>query len=143
MRPARPNDGRMRSVLRSQSYAGADLSNARRITALLVLLATVLTLAYGPMSPPTEMIGSAGWVVLGVWAIAALAIVRWLARSTDGVTFNRLLAISWGGLLSVVLLEWLAGGHSSYAALFMLWLASGVGVHPPRRAGPYLVAVLV
>src|SRR4051794_3971570 len=133
----------MRGVDRSASYAGADLTNARRIAALLVLLATVLTLAYAPMSPPTEMIGWAGGAVLAVWTVVALLTVRWLAKSADGVTFNRLYVISWCGLATVVLLEWLAGGHSSYAALFMLWLGSGVGVHPPRRAAPYLIAVLV
>jgi anti-sigma regulatory factor (Ser/Thr protein kinase)/putative methionine-R-sulfoxide reductase with GAF domain len=81
--------------------------------------------------------------VLGLWVVAAIAVVRWLADSTSAVTFNRLLMVSYGGLASVVLLEWLAGGQSSYSALFMLWLGSGVGVHPPRRAATYLLAVLV
>jgi serine phosphatase RsbU (regulator of sigma subunit)/anti-sigma regulatory factor (Ser/Thr protein kinase) len=125
------------------SYAGADLNNARRIAALLVLLSSVLTVAYSPMSPPTEMIGGWGWVVLGLFVLAGLFVVRWLARAAEGVTFNRLYAISWTGLAGVTLLEWLAGGHSSYAALFMLWMGSGVGVHPPRRAGVFLAAVLI
>lgn len=123
-------------------YAGADPSAARRIAALLAGLSAVLACAFGPMSPPTEMIGAAGWIVLAAFVLACAAVVWWLA-SDRPVTFNQLLAISYGGVAGVVVLEWLAGGHSSYAALFMLWLGSGVGVHPPRRAGPFLLVVLV
>src|SRR3569833_1942655 len=110
---------------RDDPYAGADPATARRLTALLVLLVTILTLAYAPMDPPTDMIGGWGWVVLAAITLGDLAAVRWLARATGGVTFNRMLAISYAGGVSVVVLEWLSGGHSAYAALFMLWLGSG------------------
>jgi serine phosphatase RsbU (regulator of sigma subunit)/anti-sigma regulatory factor (Ser/Thr protein kinase) len=123
-------------------YAGADLSAARRIGALLAGLSAVLALAFGPMSPPTEMIGGAGWVVLGAFVVACAMVVRWLADESKPVTFNQLLVISYCGVAGVAVLEWLAGGHSSYAALYVLWLGSGVGVHPPRRAAVFLLAVL-
>jgi serine phosphatase RsbU (regulator of sigma subunit)/anti-sigma regulatory factor (Ser/Thr protein kinase) len=124
------------------SYAGADLSAARRIGALLAALSAVLAAAFGPMSPPTEVIGGAGWVVLAAFVAAWAGVVWWLAGDHP-VTFNQLLAISYGGVAAVALLEWLAGGHSSYAALFILWLGSGVGVHPPRRAAVFLAVVLI
>jgi hypothetical protein len=123
-------------------YAGADLSAARRIGALLAALSAVLACAFGPMSPPTAMIGTAGWAVLALFVAGCGAAVWWLAGASHSVTFNQLLAISYAGVAGVAVLEWLAGGHSSYAALFMLWLGSGVGVHPPRRAAPFLLVVL-
>jgi serine phosphatase RsbU (regulator of sigma subunit)/anti-sigma regulatory factor (Ser/Thr protein kinase) len=147
MSEAHPSPSR-RELLRASfrrsddPYAGADPSAARRIAALLAGLSAVLATAFGPMSPPTEMIGGAGWAVLAAFVIACLLVVRWLADEDKPVTFNQLLAISYCGVAAVVVLEWLAGGHSSYAALFMLALGSGVGVHPPRRAGLFLLVVL-
>ncbi len=123
-------------------YAGADISAARRIAALLAALSAVLACAFGPMSPPTAMIGSAGWIVLAAFVVACGAAVWWVTNESHPVTFDQLLAISYAGVAGVAILEWLAGGHSSYAALFMLWLGSGVGVHPPRRAAPFLLVVL-
>ena len=124
-------------------YAGADLSAARRIAALLALLSAVLACAFGPMSPPTDMIGTPGWIVLAAYVVACLAAVWWLADEERPVTFNQLLAVSYGGIAGVAVLEWLAGGYSSFSSLYVLWLGSGVGVHPPRRAGVVLIAVLV
>ena len=142
-RPASRRELLRASFRRSDDpYAGADLSASRRIGALIAGLSAVLALAFGPMSPPTEMIGEAGWVVLAAFVVACIAVVRWLADESKPVTFNQLLAISYAGVGGVAVLEWLAGGHSSYAALFMLWLGSGVGVHPPRRAGLFLLVVL-
>jgi serine phosphatase RsbU (regulator of sigma subunit)/anti-sigma regulatory factor (Ser/Thr protein kinase) len=124
-------------------YAGADAPAARRLVPLLVALSTLLTLAFLPMMPPTDAFGDAGWVVAAVLLLAQAGCVRWLADGTRSVTFDRLLAIAYLGVGNVVVLEWLAGGHSPYALLFMLWLAAGVGVHPPRRAIPFLAVVLV
>src|SRR4051812_15484673 len=126
----------------ADSYAGADLSSARRINALLAALSAILACAFGPMSPPTAMIGAAGWAVLALFVAGCAAVVWWLAGERHPVTFNQLLAISYGGVAGVAVLEWLAGGHSSYAALYMLWLGAGVGVHPPRRAAVFLLVVL-
>ena len=122
-------------------YAGADMAAARRIVALLAALSALLAVAFGPMSPPTDAIGGAGWVVLGLYVACCGAIV-WGIASGREVTYTHLLAIAYGGVAGVALLEWLAGGHSSYASLFMLWLGAGVGVHPPRRAGLFLLIIL-
>src|SRR4051794_24682045 len=78
-------------------YAGADLSSARRIGALLAALSGLLACAFAPMSPPTEMIGGAGWAVLAVFVAGCAAVVWWLAVERHPVTFNHLLAISYGG----------------------------------------------
>jgi serine phosphatase RsbU (regulator of sigma subunit)/anti-sigma regulatory factor (Ser/Thr protein kinase) len=124
-------------------YAGADATAARRLVPLLVALSTLLTLAFLPMMPPTAALGTgAGWALAGVIVAAQAATVRWLADTRRQATFGQLLVVAYAGVAGVVLLEWLAGGHSPYMLLFMLWLATGVGVHPPRRAGPFLAIVL-
>jgi serine phosphatase RsbU (regulator of sigma subunit)/anti-sigma regulatory factor (Ser/Thr protein kinase) len=136
----------LRSSLRRDGdpYAGADLASARRITALLAALSVLLACAFAPMVPPTEAIGTvAGWALFAGVQVALIAVVRWLADQRHEVTFAKLLAISYAGVASVALLEWLAGGHSSYAMLYLLWLGTGAGVHPPRRAGLFLLTVLV
>src|SRR3954468_15699840 len=124
-------------------YAGADAPSARRLVPLLVALSTLLTLAFLPMMPPTDALGHAGWALAAALILGQLATIRWLADTRREATFNQLLFVAYAGVGGVVLLEWLAGGHSPYALLFMLWLATGVGVHPPRRAVPFLVVVLL
>jgi serine phosphatase RsbU (regulator of sigma subunit)/anti-sigma regulatory factor (Ser/Thr protein kinase) len=124
-------------------YAGADATAARRLVPLLVALCTLLTLAFLPMMPPTDALGNAGWAVAAALILGQLATIRWLVDRTKEATFNQLLVVAYAGVGGVVVLEWLAGGHSPYALLFMLWLATGVGVHPPRRAVPFLAVVLV
>src|ERR671914_392067 len=45
------------------------------------------------------------------------------------------------GLAQVATLTWLAGGaDSAYETLFVLWVGSAMGIHPPRRAFLFLVA---
>lgn len=127
----------------SDPYAGADLGAARRLVPLLVVLSTLLALAFLPMMPPTQAIGDAGWAIAAALLVAQLVAVRRLARPEHPATPNALLAVAYGGVAGVALLEWLAQAHSPYMLLFMLWLGAGVGVHPPRRAAPFIVAVLV
>src|SRR4051794_4201680 len=124
-------------------YAGADAPSARRLVPLLVALSTLLTLAFLPMMPPTDALGHAGWALAAALIIGQLATIRWLADTRREATFNQLLFAAYAGVGGVVLLEWIAGGHSPYALLFMLWLATGLGGPPPRRAVPFLVVVLV
>jgi serine phosphatase RsbU (regulator of sigma subunit)/anti-sigma regulatory factor (Ser/Thr protein kinase) len=125
-------------------YAGADLGAARRLVPLLVLLSILLSVAFLPMMPPTEQLGTAaGWAAAAALIVVQLATVRRLADATRPATPNQLLATAYGGVAGVALLEWLASAHSPYMLLFLLWLGAGVGVHPPRRAAPFLATVLV
>jgi diguanylate cyclase (GGDEF)-like protein len=137
----------MRSVRRRDvdPYAGADQANAGRILALLWLLSGALTLAFFPLDPPTEAIGSAGWAVAGAVVVASVAGALRLLRRDPPLGFNDLLALSYLGLAQVALLQWLGGGvGSSYQELYLLWLGSAMGIHPPRRALAFLaVTVLV
>jgi diguanylate cyclase (GGDEF)-like protein len=52
--------------------------------------------------------------------------------------------LSYLGIASVAVLVWLAGGAGTpYESLYLLWLGSAIGVHPPRRALTFLAATAV
>jgi diguanylate cyclase (GGDEF)-like protein len=128
---------------RDNPYAGADLENAKRLGALLLVMDGGLSLALFPVAPPNDAIGNAGWVVAscGV-ALLFLAASRLLASKR--VTFNELLVITYPWILQVAVFEWLAGGHSSpYGNLYLLPIVFAAGIHPARRLAPVLGAVAV
>jgi serine phosphatase RsbU (regulator of sigma subunit)/anti-sigma regulatory factor (Ser/Thr protein kinase) len=140
--------GRLRSLgallaRRDDPYAGADLGTARRIVGLLWALTLVLTLALFPLHPPTDAIGGAGWIPAALIVIASAAGVHRLLDPRRTVTFDHLLAISYLGIAQTALLVWLAGEESGYRELFLLWVGSGVGVHPPRRGLKFLATALL
>ena len=121
-------------------YAGSDRDNATRIVGLLWLLSAVLAAAFLPFDPPIEPIGDAGWALAGVIIVASLVGARRLLRHRP-LEFNTLLALSYLGLAQVAVLVWLSGGGgSAYESLYLLWVGSGTGIHPPRRALLYLAA---
>jgi diguanylate cyclase (GGDEF)-like protein len=125
-------------------YAGADRSNAGRIVALLWLLSAALTLGFLPFDPPTDAIGPAGWPVAGaVVAVSVVGALRLLRREPP-LGFNDLLALSYLGLGQVALLQWLGGGtDSAYQDLYLLWLGSAMGIHPPRRGLVFLAVTVL
>jgi diguanylate cyclase (GGDEF)-like protein len=121
-------------------YAGADQINAGRAVAGLWVLSGLLTIAFFPFDPPTVAIGHAGWLVAGAIAAGAFVGARWILRRDEPLGFDALLTISYLGLVQVGVLEWLAGGAGAeYQGLFLLWIASAMGVHPPARAITFLL----
>ena len=124
-----------------EPYRGADLNASRRIVAAMIGFCALLSLAFLPLDPPTEAIGGAGWVVAGATLAAGLAGVRELLRREAG--FDALLAASYLTAAEVAILVWLAGGVSAdYEDLYVLAIGAGL-VHPPRRAFPQLVFVIL
>jgi hypothetical protein len=119
------------------------VQSARRFVPMLLLLNAVLTAAFLPMAPPDDPLGTAGWAVAGAIVIAELIVVRRLAQPQREASFNELLVVAYGAVAGVAVLEWLAGGHSPYMMLYLLLVGAGVGVHPPRRAAPFLLVVLL
>ena len=123
-------------------YAGADLPNGRRMLALLWVLSSLLIAVFLPAAPPTEHLGTAGWVVAGALVLAGPIGARWLLDPKRSVHFDQLLAVSYAGVVQVALIAWLAAGDNAvYNGLMVLWACSGVGVHPPRRAVTFLAIV--
>src|SRR3954452_9778325 len=128
---------------RSDPYAGADLDAARRLVPLIAVLKALLSAAFLPMMPPTDAIGGAGWVLAAAVIVAPLATVRWLRRPDRAPSFDGLFALACAGVAGVALLQWLAGGHTPYSSLYLLWVGAGAGVHPPRRTVPLLATILL
>ncbi len=125
-------------------YAGADLDNARRMIALLWTLGSVLTALFLPFSPPTENLGSAGWVIAALILVGGAVGPWWLLDTRRRADVNQLLAVSYGGIAQVAVLDWLADGSgAAYSGLLVLWVCSGVGLHPPRRAIVLLLVAAV
>jgi diguanylate cyclase (GGDEF)-like protein len=144
------NPDRLRTALRRvptaalNSYEGADPENAARIAAALWLLSGLLTLIFLPLDPPTDAIGSAGWVIAA--AVVATSIVggRRILRRQTPPSWDALLALSYVGVGQVAIMVWLAGGAgSAYQNLALLWVGTAAGIHPLRRALTFLAATAV
>ncbi len=128
----------------AQTYAGADQGNAARIVALLWVLSGLLALAFLPFDHPTAAFGPTGWALAGCIVAGSLVGGRQVLRRQPPPGFTDLLALSYLGLAQVAVLEWLAGGAgSAYQSLYLLWIGSAMGIHPPRRALTFLGATVL
>lgn len=126
---------------RDDPYAGADLDNAKRLGALLLVMDGALSLALFPIAPPNEAIGTAGWII-GLGGVALLFLGASRLAASQSVSFNELLVVSYLLIVQVAVFEWLAGGHSSpYGNLYLLPIVFAAGIHPARRIVPMLAAV--
>jgi diguanylate cyclase (GGDEF)-like protein len=134
----------LRSVFkrRENPYEGAELATSRRVVSAMLGLSAILTLAFLPIDPPTDALGAWGWLCAACLGLLSAVGVLWIRDRSRPAGFNLLLGFAYAGMAGVALLEWLAGGGgSAYGALFLAWLGAGV-VHPPRRAFPYLLAMI-
>ncbi len=135
---------RARAAFRTDGdpYAGGDLPTARRLGALLWLVASGIGTFLLPLSPPDEAIGSWGWLVAAVVIVGGLACARRLSRSELG--WDAMLATSYIGVAQVALLQWLAGGYGApYAELYLIVALYAGALHPPRRLAGVLAAVSI
>jgi diguanylate cyclase (GGDEF)-like protein len=133
---------RAREALRPRrsDYAGADVRQARRITALLSFLGGITAVVTLPLSPPTVAFGASGWLLAGGVVLAFLAGGVWMRSGNSG--FGLQLLASYFGLALVAVLEWLAGGWaSSYNQLYFLPVVAVAGVQPKRQVALFLAAL--
>lgn len=114
---------------RASAYRGADLPRARRFTRHVWLVGCTAALLAIPLSPPTALIGNAGWIVFAVVTVPTLVGGFALAtRRTVG--WRGLLVVTYLGLALVTLLQGLAGPRAHYVA-FDLLLVCCVGLVQP------------
>jgi diguanylate cyclase (GGDEF)-like protein len=126
---------------RDDPYEGADLETSRRVTAALLGLSALLSLAFLPLEPVDDGAGGAGWLIAGALIVVGLVGAVLIVRREP--SFGDLLVVAYCGVAGIAVLNWLAGGDSSaYEDLFVLWVGAGA-VHPPRRAFTHLGAMLV
>ncbi|MDQ3739417.1 MAG: diguanylate cyclase [Actinomycetota bacterium] len=139
-----PIRARLRAAFRTDGdpYAGGDLPTARRMGALLWLVATGIGAFLLPLSPPDEAIGGWGWLLAASVLVGGLACGRHVARHEIG--WDAMLATSYIGVAQVALLQWLAGGYGApYAELYLIVALYAGALHPPRRVAGVLAAVTV
>lgn len=122
---------------RRSDYAGADVRQARRITALLSFLAGITAVVTLPLSPPTAAFGSAGWLLAAGVVLAFFAGGVWMRTGSSGFGLQLLAAYLGVGLIAV--LEWTAGGwDASFHDLYLLPVVAVAGVQPKRQAALFL-----
>src|SRR5436190_16491166 len=123
-------------------YAGADLPLARRMGALLCALGSLLTVALWPLSPLDSAIGEVGWIIGGAFVLWGAALAYTVRSSSFNWTFERLLVCAYLGVLTVSVMQWLAGGpEAPYKHLMLLPLVFASATNPPRRVLPLLLVV--
>jgi diguanylate cyclase (GGDEF)-like protein len=123
-------------------YAGVDRGLATRVAAAFWIVAAVLVLTALPLTPPTDAIGDAGWVLAGASGLIALAGGALVLRAQH-VGYSLLLAIGYVSVAQIALAQWLAGGiNAPYRQLYILPALQIAAVHPPRRIIPFMVTLL-
>lgn len=129
---------------RDDPYAGGDLANAQRLGSLLWGLVVGLIVVLWVPSPPNEAIGDAGWIA-AIALTAGGAAVAWAMRARRFLTsWEALLAVSYGAVVAIAALQWLAGGEGSpYERLLLLPILYVAMLHPPRRIAAFMGFVAV
>jgi serine phosphatase RsbU (regulator of sigma subunit)/anti-sigma regulatory factor (Ser/Thr protein kinase) len=121
-------------------YAGADMPTVRRAVAVLLAVHTVLAPAFLLLLPSaSDLRGWTSAVMACIVAGSALSAV-WVASDRPLVTFNRLLAMSFLGILATFALVVVTGHLVPFAILFLVWI--GCAAVQPRRGGLGLVALI-
>ncbi|MBM3668210.1 MAG: hypothetical protein FJW90_12225 [Actinobacteria bacterium] len=120
-------------------YAGGDLANAQRLGALLWVLVVVLIVVLWIPSPPNEAIGDAGWAPAIALTLIGAGLI-WAMRTGRIITsWGSTLAMSYGAVVAICVLQWLAGGGGSpYERVFLLPILYVAVLHPPRRIAAFM-----
>src|SRR3954453_10409382 len=98
---------------REYPYAGADLASARRMTALIWVLGTIVGIALLPLAPTIGSFGALGWLAVAAMAVGAFLTCAWLIDARRRVSFELLLALSYTSMEYLVLAQALTGGADS------------------------------
>jgi diguanylate cyclase (GGDEF)-like protein len=135
----------MRAYLRIPSrdfYVDSDMRLAGRMGAALFALALVYAGLVWSAYPPTDQIGSAGWIVAGavVLAVAVTTVLTALCRLSP----EQLLATSYLAAFALVSCDWLSAGATPFSRLLLIIAVYAGAIHPARRVIPlYGCLVLV
>jgi GGDEF domain-containing protein len=128
---------------RPDPYAGNDIDNARRLGGLVWLIYGTVAALLLPLAPPDGAHAAAAWIVAASIVGGSLVTGLHLLRNSRA-GFNALLAGSYLAVVQLAVLQTLAGaGASAYQELYLLIAVNTAAVHPPRRTGPFLLAVAV
>lgn len=128
---------------RPDPYAGGDLDNAQRISAVLWGMLVLLTIALLPASPPTHPSKGAGWAIAGILVLLG-ALLVYENRRRRIKTWSGLLATGYAIVAGVALMQWVAGGLAQpYDRLLLLPVVFVAATQPPRQTLAFLGFVLL
>jgi diguanylate cyclase (GGDEF)-like protein len=123
---------------RDDPYAGGDLDNAQRIGSVLFALQIVLMGVLLPLSPPTQAIGNAGWIITA-GIVAAGLLVTYSMRTMRISSWTALLACSYGAVAALEVMQWLGGGvQAPYERAILLPFFFVAAIQPPRRIAGFV-----
>jgi diguanylate cyclase (GGDEF)-like protein len=124
-------------------YAGGDLENARRLGSLFWGVSVLMIAALLPISPPSDAIGDAGWVLAAATLLGAAACTYVLAATERLHSWNALFLAGCASVPALAVLQWLAGGVGTpYEQLLLLPILFVAAVSPPRRIAAFMLLVL-
>lgn len=120
-------------------YRGADMALTRRMSAVMWGLGLILAVALLPLSPPTRVLGGAGWAVIAVLLAIGLLCILSLRSARVRWSFDLLLVSGYAGVVLIAVAQWLAGGVGApYDRLLLLAVLYVAAVHPVRRIVPFM-----
>jgi diguanylate cyclase (GGDEF)-like protein len=128
---------------REAPYAGGDLDNAQRISAVLWGLLVLLTIGLLPASPPSHPSKGVAWAITGVLVVlGALLVVQDHRRRIS--SWGLLLATGYAIVAGIGVMQWVAGGLGEpYERLLLLPVVFVAATQPPRQILAFLAFVFV
>jgi diguanylate cyclase (GGDEF)-like protein len=124
-------------------YAGGDLDNAQRMGVVLWSLLVLLAVPLVPLNPPTDMVGSVGWVLTALLVVAGVAMTYSMHRR-QFTSWGGLLVLAYGTVVAIGVIQWLSGGQSApFRGLVLLPVLFVAATQPPRRIAPFMVLVFL
>jgi diguanylate cyclase (GGDEF)-like protein len=124
-------------------YAGGDLDNAQRISAVLWGILVLLTLGLLPASPPTHPNKQAGWVITAILILLGGLLVYENRRRRIS-SWPLLLGTGYAIVAGIGVMQWVAGGLGApYERLLLLPVVFVAATQPPRQTLTFLGFVLV
>ena len=122
--------------------ATLDIARAQRIGGFFWLFGGLVAAALLPFSPPTE-IGWPGWVLAAAGIGACFLVARRRFDERQIPNIDEIYWAGWVGLAMIVVIEWLAGGHSApYHHLYALPALYAAAIHDIRRSLIFVAAVV-
>jgi diguanylate cyclase (GGDEF)-like protein len=123
---------------REDPYAGGDLDNAQRISAVLWGLLVLLTIGLLPASPPSNPSKGVAWIIAAILVVlgALLAFQNHRRRIS---TWGTLLGAGYGIVAGLAVMQWVCGGSGEpYERLLLLPVVFVAATQPPRQICAFL-----
>ncbi|MEA2427238.1 MAG: hypothetical protein QOF37_866 [Thermoleophilaceae bacterium] len=126
----------------ANSYAGADVSLARRFSMAMWPAGAGVMLTLAVFFHPTHAIGAWGWLALAELVALAAWGFFFAQRHPERITYNWLYLAGYVSLANIALMQWLGGGRTApYHELYLLLMIGTGLMHPPRRFVAFVVCL--